>query len=99
MFNVALIVITSIFIALLFLNLYFRIKLLKIYRKLVEGEVEFPTSMILKPRQLEEEIVPKYPEYRNEILSFSKHLNTSLRIAFVVFVIALSIGYMYIKNR
>ena len=98
MFNIVLLVITSLFIVLLFLNLYFRIKLLKIYRKLVEGQVEFPTSMLFKPRQLEEEIVPKYPSYKDEILSFSKHLNTSLRIAFVVFVIALFIGWMFIKN-
>jgi len=99
MFNLVLLVVTSLFIVLLFLNLYFRIKLLKTYRKLMEGEVEFPTSMIFKTRQLKEEIVPKYPEYEEEIISFSRHLNISIRIAFVVFVIALFIGYMFIKNQ
>lgn len=99
MFQIIIVVATSIFIVLLFLNLYFRVKLLKLYRKLVEGQVEFPTSMIFKTKLLEKEIVPKYPKYRNEIIQFSKHLNTSIRIAFIVFVISLFIGYQYVKNR
>ena len=99
MFNIIIVVATSIFVVLLFMNLYFRIKLLKTYRRLVEGQVEFPPSMIFKTKQLEQEIVPKYPKYKDEILSFSRHLNFSVRIAFVVFLIALFIGYQYIKYR
>ena len=99
MFHTVIIVATSFFIVLLFLNLYFRIKLLGIYRKLREGHVEFPTSIILNTQKLKEEIVPKYPGYEREIISFSRHLKFSLRVAFVVFIIALFLGYMYVKFR
>ncbi len=65
----------------------------------MEGEVDFPPSMLFNPRKLKEEVVPKYPNFESEILEFSKKLNTSIRIAFVVFVISLVIGYTYLKNR
>ena len=99
MFENIILIATSLFIGLLVMNLFFRLKLLKLYRKLVEGEVDFPPSMLFNQRKLKEEIVPRYPGYENEILEFSKKLNISIRIAFFVFVISLIIGYTYLKNR
>lgn len=99
MFEKIILVATSLFIGLLVLNLFFRIKLLKLYRKLIEGEVDFPPTMLFNRRKLKEEIVPRYPKYESEILEFSRKLNTSIRIAFFVFVISLIIGYTYLKNR
>ena len=99
MFENIILVATSVFIGLLVLNLFFRIKLLKLYRKLLEGRVDFPPSYLFNKKKLKEEVVPRYPAYEKEILEFSGKLNTSIRIAFVVFVISLIIGYTYIKNR
>lgn len=99
MFGLLLIVFLSLFVVLLFLNLYFRIKLLKIYRQLVEKEVEFPASYILNRSKLVDEVIPKYPHAEKLILTFHRQLMRSLGIAFLVFILSLLIGYQYILNR
>ena len=99
MFEVLIVVATSIMIVFLILNLFFRIKLLKLYRKLQEGKVDFPPSYILDRQKLLDEVVPKYPDYEQEILGLNKHLRISLGVAFIVFITALFIGYQYFKNR
>ena len=99
MVGILLLIGTSLFIALLVVNLFFRIKLLKLYKKLVEGEVDFPPSYILDRKKLESEIVPKYPKYEKEILAFSRFLKTSFSVGMAVFVLSLLIGYQILKNR
>lgn len=99
MFGILLIVIICLFIALLSVNLYFRLKILKIYRKLRDNQVEFPASYILKPDKLKKEIIPRYPQFSGDILSFSKHMRVSLGLAFGVFVLCCLIGYHYMFNR
>jgi hypothetical protein len=99
MFGILIVVFISLFIVFLFLNLYFRIKLLKLYRKLMENEIDFPPSYILNRKKLVEEIIPKYPGSKDLILSFHQHLKKSLTIAFFVFILSLMIGYQYILNR
>ena len=99
MFQYIILVIAAIFAVFLVFNLYFRLKLLKLYRILMKEEVEFPTSHLLKPDLLKKEIVPKYPHMEKEIMLFSKHMRRSLLVAFVVFVLSLILGYILIKNR
>ena len=99
MFKIIILVAASIFLVLLVVNLYFRIKILKIYQRLVQGEVDFPPSYVLNKQKLTEDIIPKYPDYKDDILGLHKHLRISLGIAFVVFTISLFIGYQYVMNR
>ncbi len=99
MFKYLMIVVISIFVVLLVINLFFRIKILRIYHRLVAGEVDFPPSYILNKEKLQNEIVPKYPLYEKEIMGLHKVLKTSLGVAFVVFIISLFIGYQYVKYR
>jgi hypothetical protein len=65
----------------------------------MEREIDFPPSYILNKKKLVEEIIPKYPDSGDLILSFHNHLKRSLSIAFLVFVLSLLIGYQYILNR
>lgn len=99
MFGILLLIATSLFIALLVVNLFFRIKLLKLYKKLISGEVDFPPSYILDRKRLKNEIVPKYPKYEKEILSFARYLRTSFSVGMIVFALSLVIGYQILKNR
>ena len=99
MFKYLMIVVISIFVVLLVINLFFRIKILRIYHRLVAGEVDFPPSYILNKEKLQNEIVPKYPSHEKDIMGLHKVLKTSLSVAFVVFIISLFIGYQYVKYR
>lgn len=82
----------GLFVGLLFLQLYFRIKVLKIYKRLVRNEVQFETKHILSKRKMEEEILPKYPEHKEDIMKFVKEMRFSLQIASLLIVLIMVAG-------
>lgn len=84
----------GLFVALLFLQLYFRIKVLKIYRRLVNNEVQFEASHILNKRKMETEILPKYPNHKEDILKFVKEMRFSLQIASLLIVLIMVAGFI-----
>lgn len=83
-------IIIGLFLAMLFVNLYFRYRVLKTYRKLVQNRVEFGARHLFNPQKMEAEIYPKYPHMREDIQVFSRHMRFSIRMASVlIFLITL----------
>jgi len=82
----------GLFVGLLFLQLYFRFKVLKIYRRLVKNEVQFEASHVMSKRKMEKEVLPKYPEHREDILKFVKEMRFSLQIASLLIVLIMVAG-------
>lgn len=81
---------------LLVVNIYIRLKVYKHYKRLISAEVEFPTAYILNREKLESEIIPLYPNSKNDILKFSKHIQISLRIAsYLLMLIVLLAAVIY----
>lgn len=72
------------FFGILFLNVYFRVKVLKLYKKLVQNRVEFKPIHFVNKERLEEEILPKYPEHKEDILTFISHIRFSVSLASVL---------------
>ena len=81
--------------ALIFMNFYFRIKIIKVYKKLVNANVEFQLQHIISTEKLESEIIPRYPKYRDEIYTFVKSIRFSLLMAVVLIVIITILGLAY----
>ncbi|RMG82603.1 MAG: hypothetical protein D6714_11080 [Bacteroidetes bacterium] len=92
--------IIALFVALLFVNVYFRIKVLKSHKILVRNRVEFGAKHIFSRQKLEEEILPKYPHMEKEILTFVNHLNYSIKMASVLIAVITLFGaiLMYYRN-
>lgn len=86
------ILIGTLFLGLLVMNFYFRRKVTKSYRVLVKNNVEFGSKHILNRKKLEEEILPNYPDQKDDILQFVNLLNQSIRIGFVLVVLITLIG-------
>ncbi len=76
--------IIGLFVAMLFVNVYFRVKVMKAYKRLVQNRVEFGIAHIFNRKKLEAEILPKYPQSRQDILDFSNHIQHSIKIALVL---------------
>lgn len=74
-------VVIGLFVALLFLNIYFRVKVIKVYKILIKNRVEFSSKHIFSKEKMEEEIIPKYPKLENEIRSFANNITFSIKIA------------------
>ena len=74
-------IVWGLFAALLFLNIYIRVKAFKYYRKLVNARVEFGASHVFSRKKMEEEILPRYPKSKDDIEAFVKHVHRSINIA------------------
>jgi hypothetical protein len=94
-------IVWGLFGAVLFLNIYFRIKVFKVYKKLVQGRVEFGAAHIFSPQKMEAEILPRYPNHRQEILTFVNHLRYSMRLASVLIALITIFGgiLMYYRHE
>lgn len=80
-------IVWGVFAAMLFLNVYFRVKVMKAYRVLVQNRVQFEASHLFSRKKMEEEIYPKYPQFRQEIEQFVNHIRYSIRMATVLSVL------------
>lgn len=88
-------IVIVLFMAMLFLNLYFRAKVLRAYRILVRGRVAFTAAQIMSAQRTEEEIIPEYPDYAGAIRDFGGYLRRSIRMATVLlFLITLFGGIL-----
>jgi hypothetical protein len=93
-------ILIALFVAMLFVNLYFRAKVLKTYGVLVKNRVEFKAEHLFNRRKLEEEILPKYPQQRTAILDFVNHMRRTIRMASLLIVLITAIGavLMWFRN-
>jgi len=76
--------VVGLFIAMLFLNIYFRMKVLKAYRVLVRNKVEFDAAHIFSDEKMAKEIFPKYPSQQENIKIFVNHIRYSIKMATVL---------------
>ncbi len=99
MFILLISIVIGLFVAMLFLNLYFRLKVLRTYRKLVQNEVEFGAAHIFNKEKMEKEILPQYPHMRKEIETFVSHMRYSIRMATVLIALITLFGAILMYFR
>lgn len=99
MFFILISLVWGLFAAMLFLNLYFRVRVLKTYKKLVQNKVEFGAPHIFNRRKMEEEILPRYPHMKKEIETFVRHMRYSIRMATVLIALITFFGAILMYYR
>ncbi|HMQ48828.1 MAG TPA: hypothetical protein PKA00_15340 [Saprospiraceae bacterium] len=101
MFALLISIVIGLFVAMLFLNVYFRVKVLKAYRKLVENRVEFGATHLFNRQKMEEEVFPRYPHMRADIETFTSHMRYSIKMATVLAALITLFGaiLMYYRNQ
>ncbi|GJM32995.1 MAG: hypothetical protein DHS20C18_19960 [Saprospiraceae bacterium] len=92
-------VVIGLFVAMLFVNVYFRVKVLKSYKKLVQNEVEFGAAHLFNRQKMEEEIFPRYPDMRQEIETFVNHMQYTIRMATVLIALITLFGAILMYYR
>lgn len=92
-------IVLALFGAMLFLNIYFRVKVLRVYRRLVENRVQFGATHFLNRQKLEEEVLIKYPEQREDIETFIRHIRYSMRMATVLVALITLFGAILMYYR
>ncbi len=92
-------IVIGLFVAMLFVNLYFRAKVLKAYGVLVRNKVQFGAAHIFNRKKLEEEILPRYPKFRIEIESFVRHMKFTIQMASVLIALITVFGAILMYFR
>jgi hypothetical protein len=96
MYHFLISIVIGAFLALLFFNLYFRAKVLKVYKRLVQNEVQFNSAQLLNKKRLEEEVLHKYPKHKEDILLFGDYIRRSVFVA--VLLVLLIVIASFILN-
>ena len=87
------------FLGMLFVNIYFRAKVMKTYKTLVQNKVEFGASHIFNKTKMEQEILPRYPKMREDILLFVRHIRYSICIAVLLIALISCFGAILMYYR
>lgn len=85
--------IAIVFIGILLFNLFLRLYVLKLYRKLVAKEVDFGPEHFFNATKLKEEILPKYPDSASDIRRFINLVRLSTTIATVIIAVIIYLAY------
>lgn len=73
-------------IVFLFLNLMFRVRLLKLFKEMQRRRIEMEWSWLFNQSRREQYLYPRYEEDRSLIERFSSQLRSSLKWGAIVFV-------------
>jgi len=92
-------IIIALFVAMLFLNIYFRVNVFKQYKYLEQNKIEFGVSHIFDKNKMQQEILPKYPEHKDQILGFANNLRRSVRMATVLVALITLFGAVLMYYR
>ena len=88
------IVIIIAFICLLLLNVFIRVRVLKIYRRLVARRIEFSPVHFFNEKKLQQEVLPRYPEDSGDIKRFISLVRFSMVMASVILIVIIAFGYL-----
>ncbi len=92
-------IVIGLFVAMLFLNLYFRAKVLKVYGVLVRNRVQFGAAHVFDRKKLEDEVLTRYPQFKNEIETFIRHMRYSIQMATVLIALITAFGAVLMYFR
>ena len=84
MFILLISLVIGLFIAMLFVNVYFRVRVLKVYKILVQNEVQFGAKHVFNKEKMQAEVFPKHPDQKENIEIFVRHIQYSIRMATVL---------------
>lgn len=99
MFVLLISIVVSLFVAMLFLNVYFRVKVYKEYKVLVQNRIQFEASHFFDKEKMEKEVIAKHPEYRDNIETFVRHMRYSISMATVLIALITMFGGILMYYR
>ncbi len=71
---------------------------MKIYRRLVQREVDFEPAHFFDRTRLEQEIIPRYPDDETDIRTFIKLVRFSMTMASIILVLIIYFGFNLFNN-
>jgi len=91
--------IAGLFLSLLFLNVYFRWKVIKVYKNLVKNRVQFSSVDIFKSEKNMQDIFNKYPSSKDDIKAFIYNIRLSVGMALAIIILITLLGLLLHYDR
>ena len=82
--DILLVVCIGAFAALFLTVVFFRFRVLNAYQALIRNRVQFEKAHVFDRQKLEAEILPKYPEQKENILKFVNGIHFSIKMVTVL---------------
>ncbi|MBP6185516.1 MAG: hypothetical protein KA479_11290 [Saprospiraceae bacterium] len=98
MYAVLVSLVIGLFVAMLFLQIYFRVRVMKVYKSLVQHRIQFGALEVFNKEKLNA-IRLKYPKQADDIQAFSDYLKYSIRMASVLIVLITAFGAILMYFR
>ncbi|MBX2815490.1 MAG: hypothetical protein KTR24_05825 [Saprospiraceae bacterium] len=89
----------GLFVALLLINFFFRVKVLGIYQRLRRNGVQFTFGHAFDPKRLEDEVLSKYPDHSKDITDFLRYVRLSITMASILLVLIIIAGSVLMFYR
>jgi hypothetical protein len=87
------------FAGLVILNLFFRLKVFAVYKRLIHNRVDFNIMQIFNQEMLETNIISNHPKHKEDLLLFAKYLRTSVNIGVLLLLIIVISGLIMFLLR
>ncbi|BDS13715.1 hypothetical protein [Aureispira anguillae] len=84
---------------LLLANVFFRVKTFRTFKKLAEQGVAFSKEHVLNKERLEKEVLLKYPQHKDLILSHVGSMKLSMRISMLCMLVLTICGGVLMYYR
>lgn len=85
--------------AMIFVNIYFRLKVIRIYKALIQSGISVSPGQLLSRTKMENELISKYPRHRELLLDLRKQIIRSLALAATLWLVVLAIGLLVYLTR
>jgi hypothetical protein len=97
MFVLLVSIVVTLFVAMLFLNVYFRVKVFKSYKVLVQNDIKFNSAHFFNKEKMEKEVIA---QHRESIELFVSYMKKSINMATVLIALITIFGgiLMYYRN-
>jgi hypothetical protein len=99
MYQLLIFIVWGLFAAVLFLNVYFRVKVFKVYKKLVQNRVQFDALDTFNKEKMNE-VKKRYPQNATDVDTFVSHIQYSTKLASVLVALITIFGgiLMWYRN-
>ncbi|HLF62416.1 MAG TPA: hypothetical protein VI603_01625 [Saprospiraceae bacterium] len=80
------------------LNVYFRVKIFRHYRILIDNRIDFGTAEIFSEIRMQS-MIDRYPHMRVSITTFCRNMRLTMWMATVFVVLVIIFGFVLLRNH
>lgn len=96
--NILIVLVLSAFAAILVLNFYFRARVLRAYRHLVQNRIQFQATDVFSAAKIDA-IVAQHPEHEVHIRKFMNNIRRSVQLASVLIMLITAFAAILMFSR